>query len=187
MTKGSLVALAVATLAAGACVRATQFDRYFAERRWTDAAREFEADTALRTNEEALYRAGLIFGTPGIPTYDAAKARDLLTTLVTRFPNSTHSADATARLLLIQDVARARRDADERERGLENRIAILAREVSDLKSRLDAIAPQSDSLKNVIARLEADRRDREEQIRALRSELTRLKEIDLRPRPIKPV
>src|SRR5205814_1710469 len=100
---------------------------------------------------------------PGLPTYDAAKARDVLTTLVTRFPNSPHGADATARLLLFEDVARGRRDAEQRERDLEARIASLAREVSDLKSRLDALLPQTDSLNKVIARLETDRRDREEQ------------------------
>src|SRR5205085_6407877 len=142
---------------------------------------------SLRHKEEPLYRVGLIYGTPGLPTYDAAKARDVLTSLVTQFPNSPHGADATARLLLIEDVARARRDAEQRATGLEERIAQLGREVSDLKAWLDALSPQTDSLRNVIARLETERREREEQIRALRSELNRLKEIDLKPRPIKPI
>ncbi len=187
MRQRSLVALIAGALAAGACFRSiTQFDRYFIDRKWTDAAREFEADTSLRHKEEPLYRAGLIYGTPALPTYDAAKARDVLMSLVTQFPNSPHGPDATARLLLIEDVARARRNADQLQHELEGRIAQLGREVNDLKARLDALTPQTDSLKGVIARLELERRDREEQIRTLRSELTRLKEIDLKPRPIKP-
>ncbi|MEP6491859.1 MAG: hypothetical protein ABJF01_04235 [bacterium] len=163
-------------------MRPTQFDRDFVAEQWSDAAREFAADPSLRNNENALYRAGVLFGTPRRPTYDPAKALDLLSTLLTRFPQTGHRADATARLLLLQDVLRLQREAGLHEIELQERVAALTREIRDVRARLDLSTAQIDSLRGVLARLEADRREREEQLRTLRQELHRLKEIDLRPR-----
>jgi len=113
------------------------------------------------------------------------KARDLLSSLLSRFPRSPHRVDATAHLLLIEDLLRAQRDSAARQRDVEARIASLVRETRDLRelrARVDSMVVQNDSVRAVITKLEADRRDRDEQIRVLRLELQRLKEIDLKPR-----
>lgn len=173
---------AIAAVLLGACARPTQFDRYLSNQQWADAAREFESDSLLRNDEHALYRGAVLFGTPGRPIYDPVKARELFTMLLARFPATTHRNEATAHLLLLDATLRTQHDAAERERDLEARIAALTRESNDLRARVDSIAAQGDSLRAVVARLDADRRDREEQLRALRLELQKLKEIDLKPK-----
>lgn len=62
------------------------------------------------------------------------------------------------------------------QRQLSARIAFLA-------AALDSLEMENDSLRTHVSRIEADLLDRDEQVRALRLELQRLKEIDLRPRP----
>ena len=124
----------------------------------------------------------------GLPTTTRRKHAEALSTLLRRFPDTKHATDASARLVLLEDVLAARRDAAQRERELDARIAMLTREVRDLRARLDSIAAPTEPLRAMVARLEADRREREEQLKALRLELQRLKEIDLKPRaPAKPI
>jgi hypothetical protein len=165
----------------------TQFDRYLSQQRWTEAAGALAADSNLLNNEQELYRAGVLFGTPARPTYDPVRAHALFATLIVRFPNSEHRDDATARMNLIDAVTEARADAAAKQRDVESKIAVLTAESHALSLRLDSALVQRDSLRGAITKLEADRRDRDDQIRALRLELQRLKEIDLKPRPpIKP-
>lgn len=165
-----------------ACAKATQFDQYWSADQWSDAARVFTADSSLHSNEHALYRAGIMFGTPGRTMYDPVRARELLSSLLSRFPQTQHRADATAHLLLIEDILRSQQDSAARQRDVETRIAALVRETRDLRARVDSMVVQNDSVRAVVVRLDADRRDREEQLRLLRLELQRLKEIDLKPR-----
>jgi hypothetical protein len=179
----SFVVTALVVLAAGCIVRLSQFDRYYANAQWVDAAREFAADSSLAYNEHELYRAGLLFGTPGRPPYDPVKARGLFSTLLVRFPSTAHRDEAEARLSLLGDLLRTRDDATRHERELETRIAELTRQTQDLRARADSTVAQGDSLRGVVSRLEAERREREEQLRALRLELQQLKEIDLKSRP----
>ena len=70
---------------------------------------------------------------------------------------------------------------------LEARVAVLGAETARLRASLDSLRDQSDSLRRNALRVEVDLRDREELVRALRLELERLKEIDLRPRPRRPL
>ena len=178
---------AIAMVAMTSCVRPTQFDRYLADQRWTDAAREFAADPSLRENEHALYQAALLFGIPGRSTYDPARSRGLFTTLLARFPNSKYASDARGHIILIDDAMRARSTADAQQHELESRIETLMHEMAALRTRIDSTAVVSDSLRAMVVRLEAERHDRDEQLKALKLELQRLKDIDLKPRPpIKP-
>jgi hypothetical protein len=177
-----------ATLLVAACVHRTpsQFDRYMASGQWVDAAREFSTDSLLQNDEEAIYQAAILHGTPDRPTYDPTRARGLFQGLLTKFPGSKHRDDAAARMMLLDDVLRTRRVAAARERELEDRIAALTRESATLRVRIDSSATQSDSLRGTIARLDALRKDRDTELAALRLELQRLKEIDLKPRPTRP-
>ncbi|HEY9227602.1 MAG TPA: hypothetical protein VIP11_13185 [Gemmatimonadaceae bacterium] len=192
MTRRSLALTAaiLVTTASGCIHRTTPFERYMVDGRWTDAAREFTSDSSLRSNERTLYQAALLFGTPGRATYDAAKSRKLFADLLTSFPSSSHAEDAAVHLAMIDASVKAQQQATQRERDLEARIAGLTRETHDLKARIDSAVPVGDSLRMVIARLETERKEREEQLRTLRLELQKLKEIDLKPRspgaPIKP-
>jgi Trp operon repressor len=182
----SIVVTALFALMVG-CARATQFDHYYANAQWVEAARAFAADSTLATNQHELYRAALLYSTPGRPTYDATKGRELLQRLLATFPTTSHRDDAETRLLLLSDMLRTREDAARLERELENRVTDLTRQVQALRARGDSAIAQNDSLRTAMGRLDAERREREEQLKALRLELQQLKEIDLKPkRPIKP-
>ena len=68
------------------------------------------------------------------------------------------------------------------QRRLETSVASLGAETARLRAELDSLVAQNDSLRRGTSRLEADVLERDEQIRAIRLELQRLKEIDLKPR-----
>jgi hypothetical protein len=177
---------AIAAMLGVGCSHPTQFERYISQQQWTDAAREFAADSSLRDNPRTLYQAGVLFGTPKIVTYDPIKSRDVFSTLITRFPNTEYRSDATGRMLLIEEVLRSQHVAADREQELETQIAQLTKESRALRARIDSGVVQSDSLRNALNRVEADRREKDEQLKALRLELQRLKEIDLKPRAARP-
>jgi thioesterase domain-containing protein len=105
---------------------------------------------------------------------------------LTRFPLSSRRGEATERLGLLDALLNSQRDAQARQQELEDRIAELTRETRMLRARVDSMAVQGDSVRAALVRAENERRDREAQINALRLELQRLKEIDLK-RPAKPI
>ena len=174
-----IIALGLATTTACAT---TQFDRYLARQQWADAARVFAADSSLQNDEHALFEAGILYGSPARPTFDAERARALLRRLIARFPQSEHLGDATDRLALLDEIARAKGDAEAHQRELAAQIEALTIETRQLHARLDSLSGQTDQLRRSAARTEAELHDREEQLKALRTELQRLKEIDLKPR-----
>ena len=171
----------VSALALSACVSSRPFDQLLSEQRWAEAAQLFAADSSLVRDEDALYSAAMLFGSPTKPTYDPERARALFRRLLATFPASPHGPDAVDRLALLDEVVRARTGIA-RVRDLEARIAELTAQQLRLRSGLDSAQAQSDASRRSAARLEADARDRDEQLRALRLELKQLKEIDLKPR-----
>ena len=175
--------LIVVSLALAAVGCATgQLRHNLSDQQWTEEARRFDTNPALMNDERALYRAAVLFGTPGRPTYDPAKARTLSLTFLERFPASDRRDDVTDRLALLDDIVRVRRDAATRQRELEARIDVATAETRVLRERLDSASAQSDQMRRTTSKLESDLREREEALRALRLELQRLKEIDLKPR-----
>jgi hypothetical protein len=173
---------ALGLVATTACAT-TQFDRYLAKQQWTEAARVFATDSSLQNDEHALFEAGVLYGSPGRPTFDAERSRALLRRLISRFPQSKYLGDATDRLALLDEIARNKREAVAHERELNLQIEALTVETRQLHARLDSLSGQSDQLRRSASRTEAELRDREDQLRVLRNELQRLKEIDLKPRP----
>jgi hypothetical protein len=165
-----------------ACASSRPFDRLLSEQRWADAAQLFAADSTLLNDEQALYSAAVLFGSPSRTTYDPQRARALFQRLLTTFPNSKHASDAQDRLALLDEALRARAGTA-RVRELEARIAELTSQQVRLRAELDSTQAQSVASRRSAARLEADVRDRDEQLQALRLELKQLKEIDLKPRP----
>lgn len=177
--------LALIALGAVAC-RPTPFQRYLSEERWSDAARAFGADSSLMDNERALYEAGLLFSSPSRGEYDPARAERLLRRLLTRFPSTSHRIEATDRLALVE---RARRDRDSTAaytRSVQSRIQMLVADSIRLHTTLDSLTARNALLERNTARIEADARERDDQLRSLRIELERLKAIDLKPRPPRP-
>ena len=173
----------VATLGLVSACATTQFDRYLAQGQWSEASRVFAADSSLLNDEHALYAAGLLYGTPGRTTFDSPRGSALLQRLLAQFPQSKHRKDAVERLALLDEIARARREAEAQQRDHTTQIEALMTETRQLRARLDSVTAQSDQLRRSTTRAEAELREREDQLRALRRELQRLKEIDLKPRP----
>lgn len=134
------------------------------------------ADSSLWNDEGALYRAGLLYGQPGRPTHRPERADSLLRRLLAQFPETKY------RHAVNEELARLGALLEQRERvsALEQRLAQLTAEVESLRQGLDSTVAQGDSLRRNTRRLEADLRDRDEQLRSLRLELQRLKEIDLK-------
>ena len=177
-----ILGMMLTCVAVSACAT-TQFDRYLAEERWADAARVLSADSSLLNDEHALYAAGMLYGTPGRPTFDPTIGRDLFRRLLLRFPQSGHRNDAVDRVALLEEVLRAQHDAEIKERDLAAQIEALTADTRILRAKLDSAGLQTDQVRRNTTRLEAELRDRDEQLRTLRRELQRLKEIDLKPRP----
>lgn len=180
--------LALTLLAPVACAPSA-FHRHIDARRWTEAAQAFAADSALLEDERALYRAALLHGTPGTPVYDPARARALLERLLALRPDRGQREAATHLLPMLQELERSAL-LERRESELQAEIERLQREVERLLAVRDALSErlaveqeQRMLLRRAVDRLELGLREREEQLRALRTELDRLKAIDLRPPP----
>lgn len=179
--------LAIVTLlVAAACIhRARPFDEHYSASRWSEASAAFLADSGLANDERALYRAALLYGTPGRPTYQPERADTLLRRLLSRYPNTRFRAEASEQLAVVSALVRERESVASRTTAIERRIQELTTATDGLRRRLDSLSVTADSLRRHTARLEADLRDRDEQLRAARLELQRLKEIDLKS-PRKP-
>jgi septal ring factor EnvC (AmiA/AmiB activator) len=67
-------------------------------------------------------------------------------------------------------------------KALEARMIEMAARMDTLRAKLEDLQVQNDSLRRATSRMESEVRDREEQIKAIRLELQRLKEIDLKPK-----
>lgn len=173
---------AVAVVATTAACAGLQRPRNFTDQDWVAAAREFDRDSSQHRDEKSLYRAGFLFGTPGRPMYDPIKAQGLLTEFVDRFPDSNHREEVKDRLVLLEDVVQTQRSAIARQKEIESRLETATSEARVLRERLDSASVQGEQARKAAAKLESDLKDREEQVRALRLELQRLKEIDLKPR-----
>ena len=171
---------AIATFAA--CARPV-FQRYIDEERWTDAKAEFESDSSLMNQDWALLDAAKLYSSPSRGVYDPGRARILLQRLLARNPQSKYRADAQDRLALVETMLRERDSLATERRTVDDRIIQLTSETRRLRVSLDSALARNDSLQRSVVRLETDLRDREDQLRALRLELARLKQIDLNPRP----
>lgn len=165
-----------------ACVRPA-FQRYIDEERWDDARTAFESDSSLMNDDEAVLDAAKLYSSPNRGAYDPGRARILLQRLLARNPQSKYRAEAQDRLALVEAMLRQRDSLAAERRVVDDRIAQLTSETRRLRLSLDSVVARSDSLQRSVSRLETDLRDREDQLRALRLELARLKQIDLNPRP----
>lgn len=98
------------------------FERHFEAGRYSAAIDTFEADSALRRLETPLYRAGLLYATPGDAVHDPERARELLLRLVDLHPGTEYRREARTLLALL-----------ERIREVEDRAARLQAQLQRLK------------------------------------------------------
>lgn len=104
-----LVAVALVSLMLSGCAT-SRFQAHVEHGRWTEAADTFAADTSLHANPDALFAAGLLFGTPGRPTYDPERARGLLRRLVADHPRSAQAREAAVLIPLLDQVLALREE-----------------------------------------------------------------------------
>lgn len=100
---GVLCAVGVAAALVG-CAASSSFHRDFEAERYDDAMEAFRADSSLRNDDEALYRAGLLYASPEVPFYDPARAIETLETLVDRHPGTDHRHEARHLLGLLEEI-----------------------------------------------------------------------------------
>lgn len=171
-----------------ACATTTQFEKNLKARRWSDAALDFETDTSLHTNERALYRAALLHSFPNKETYNPTLARTLFQRLLRLYPSSSRHQASLDHIAMLDEMQKIRQDSSRREweiqREMTRRISdtqLLLNRLDSLTQRLQTSEQQTDQLRKQVARLEADIKERDDQLRTLRAELLKLKEIDLNP------
>lgn len=169
--------------AASGCA-GSAFDRSFEAGHYDDALARFAADSSLRDEPRALYRAALARATPDQPTYDPAQARLLLEELVRRFPGGAWHRQAVALLNSLQSTERVARDGARVEMQLQNlrdRIVALEQRLARQESLHDSLATGNVALRDSLERAQRRLRVREAQMQALQDELRALKRIDLAP------
>lgn len=86
------------------------FERLYEDGAWAEAVAAFEADTALHSDERALYRVGLIYARPGGPAFRPDRARQRLGRLLELHPRSEYAPSARVVLDLIGRIDSLGRD-----------------------------------------------------------------------------
>lgn len=167
---------------------ANRFEKHIEAKRWSDAAEEFSRDSSLQHNERALFQAALLHAFPNRETYNPALARTLLERHVRLYPESPRHQRAMDHLSLLRETENNRRTTDRKVWESQVEVNKLIASTQQLFARIDSLnailrvdSTRGDSLKTVIAQLEANLKERDDQLRALRAELAKLKEIDLNP------
>jgi hypothetical protein len=83
----------------------------------------FRADSSLHDDEEALYRAGLLYASPDSPHYDPARAVETLERLLELHPDTDRRREATHLVALLSEI-----------RSLGGRVAELRDQIDKLKA-----------------------------------------------------
>lgn len=184
---GTALGLMCAVAAMTGCVR-SQFERDIKAQRWPDAAAEYADNTSLHMDEGAIYQAALLHSYPNLETYNPSLAKSLFQRLLRLYPESKMRQSAMGHIALLDDTDLVRAEVAERERQSEIEVArvyantqLLLARIDSMSRRLQVDVRTIDSLRKVSSRLEAEAKERDEQLRALRAELAKLKAIDLDP------
>jgi hypothetical protein len=179
------VLTAGAALGAG-CAHVGAFDRNLRAGRWQEASIAFRADSALQRNANALRLAARIHSVPDSATWNPDLALDLFARArALSPPNQVDEGDRRTEAML-RYVVRERAARGAEVIVLRDSLERVGRDAERLRAELvqlreTDIAHESERavLERMVSRLETDVHDREVQMAALRTELDRLKEIDL--------
>lgn len=168
----------VGTALGGACAHAGggPFDHAFDAGDFVEAARIFDADSALWRNEAALFHTATARAMPGSPVYDPVRAHAELQAFLDRFPRSEHRGEALSLDALLTQLQRL----SDQNHALVLRADSLALRTDSLAARADSASARAAEQRRATTQLQADLRRTEEQLKAVQEELARLKAIDLR-------
>jgi hypothetical protein len=184
MNRALAIAALGCALASAACAT-SQFDRHFEAGQYLEASRLFAQDSALHRNEQALFRTGLIYALPASPVYQPALAQEIFQRLLTLYPKTSYQTRIAFLNGLLTEVQRLELTTVERELEIQ-RLTLRIDEVEDrarwLETLLERQELQTNTFRGLTERLEMELGETRAQLRALRDELDRLKEIDLRER-----
>lgn len=182
-------ALTISALAGGSLLSAcatSNFQKSLDNQDWFAASEEFLKDTSLQNDENALYRAARLHGSPDRETFNPKLARSLYEKLIWRFPASSKAQISRDQIALLDELERTRKKSEEKARAAEFETKRLLVATQNLISELDSLSKiqsqhksRTDSLSAAIAKLEADLKTKDEQLRGLQAELAKLKQIDL--------
>lgn len=186
MTNFARMLVVGAVLVLGGC-STSMFDRHFDAQRWSDAAAVFTEDSALHDHPRTLYRAALIHATPGTDVYDPVLARTLLDRLLNSGADVRPARDPAVQALyaVLVEFERDREAAALNIDSIGAEADRLRTEVGELEGRLEEQEEAVAELSQVIQRLTAELRAREEQLVRIRDELAQLKAIDLQRPPVR--
>jgi hypothetical protein len=106
-----ILILAGASLATGCATPALR--RHLEAGRWSEAAAAIAADSTILRDDEGLFAAATLHGTPGRATYDPVRAMELLQRLLVEHPRSSRVAEAVDRLALLQRIVALERQITE--------------------------------------------------------------------------
>ena len=180
------IAIAASAALAAACAHTGAFQRSVGAGRWQEAAAAFRADSALQRNPAALRTAARIHSMPDSVTWDPDRALDLLArsralTRSGQLPEADRRLEAVLAYVVREREARGAeaivlRDSLDR---ITAQAGQLRTELAQLRETNAAHESERAVLQRMVTRLESVLHDRETQMAAVRSELERLKEIDL--------
>lgn len=160
MRAGRTLTLAVGLVSA-ACAT-SPFDRHFEAGRYVEATESFEGDPELRSDERALYRAGVARAAAPFSVFDPDSARAHFNRLLVLFPETEYRRSAEAYISLL----------DERDR--------LSAQIDRLRAEVERLNGQSEVLTAEVESLRVREKNLQGELRTVRGQLESLKEIDLR-------
>lgn len=165
-------------------------DRYYANGRLPEAAAAYQVylDSGTSDKEQTtrtLYRLGVIFATPGSSAYDPHRSVEILEQLISLYPGSLHTPEATLLRNLQLEIRDLKDELTADQARLTELAAILAeredelarteQEVGDRDSQIvalqDSISPLRLEIRELIREVASKQRELEQ--------LERLKAIDL--------
>lgn len=186
MTSVVRAGFAVAALLAAACAHAPAFDRSLRAGRWQDAAAQFRADSALQRSASAARLAARIHADPDSATWDPDQALELFARARRLAPKVPVPESDTRLESVLEYVVRERAARATQVIALHDSLRAAGADAERLRNELSELRMTNTThdseramLQQLASRLEADLRDREAQMSLLRTELERLKEIDL--------
>ena len=125
----ALLAAAVLTACAGGFLASgSSFESAFESGDYESALATFARDSSLHTQEEPLFRVGLLRATPDRPFYDQDRARMLLNRLLSLHPDTRFRAYAEGLLSLL-----------DRVEATSSRVAALRDELEETGARTDSL------------------------------------------------
>jgi tetratricopeptide (TPR) repeat protein len=168
-------------------------ERYFKAGKYPEAAQTYEsflnANPQVPDRDRFLFRLAVSYALAGGEPEYFRKARNLLLTIFTQFPDSEYKAETQYILSLQADIDRLRVDLHEKSYRVSEQDYTLSDKNKALKDK-DKVLREKERILREKERALNERdtalKEKEDKIRKLTEELERMKKIDLQRRPLRP-